>query len=911
MEEKARLEELCSQYQHEMKEKESNMKELANQLSILQQTYSTAEKELEARATAYTQLEESICMMREEEGKLRTQLQRMEEEKTEIVTTSHEDEVRVKALEKEREQMSQIARESLEGLEVLQEQFQQERSEKERLQEQLQREKSEKEALQEDIIQMKKDMDKAINDKEEMAGILMEQETKLQTIQETLQATTQERDAHAATLATLTATLKTVRQEQEDDKSRVVSLTTTLEEREAAMASLLSELQAKEAKQQALEAQSKLVEKKGKSENRQLRQTISVLEGEKQKLQEQLEKSQAAVESSERFVKQLQVEVHSLQYVIECTDEELQAMDHKQAFDWDDMDRLHKQVCELRREKEKAEVEATRLREIMEGLRGSYADGYREADALQRELNESEGLLAIARDSYAKATARISELESEVKNYTELAQRDQVKLQTMVARLQEESANLKQALETEQQQREALQVQNVELQERLRTTEGELGLLLHKEEGDLSAITSFTHSTLSPSPRPSQGGEDDHGMNTKSDRAVAASGGMEMSTSDASNNGGTNTTNQSGVPSCEVNGNVIRGLEQVISSSSPEASQKGPAPSTEEMELLRAELKESEEKFLRLQQTMKAKYGEYKAMCERVQDLERQGEELQQYSSQLESINNRLNDNLKVMNDKYKAAKEQISSLKEQIVPKEQIKAMKHVIQTKRKLEEYNKKLMERELVLKEELLQAKRARTKAEQSAQEARLSLQEQEQRAQESEQELSSMRDSLKEAMIKSEQLERDLMEAQNSTGVSTYGSSRSYLENENLKLSVKVDELKQELSEVREQLRQQAEKEERRQDDPRGTRQSSQWMGTGRGTGIGGNSTGATTGRLGSTSGMTGMTGMTTPTRGEEESGRRWSVIRPYHTQGTNGVRESPAKMKRVSDFNADVSNCNPQ
>ena len=896
-EEKRSLEERCGQYQQELQKKTDDVKDLTKQITsliphsttlqqeldrmkelqaslshdhtALQDTLTTTEQKLETQVAACAQLEENLATMQKEEGELRKQIQRLEEERSVIVSTSRMAEAKVEELEKEGEQMKQVIKESLEGLEMMQEQMQQVQrqaiqameggQEKDRRIQQLIDEREQERGRRTDEInQLQSQLETMQKEKEQLVAAVTEKETSIQTLTESLQSAIIERDARATALESATA---------------------SLQERGTIIATLSSQLQEQEAKLQALDAKSKLLENKSKGETRQLRQTIVNLGVEKEALLARLERAQNESKSSEQFVQQLHLEIASLQHVITSTEEELERMDYNQVLDWDDLDNVRKQVINLRKEKEEAEAEVQHLRMMMEGLRGSYADGYREADALQRELNNCEGLLDIARDSYAKSTARISELENDIKFCVEQAGAEQVILESRIGQLQQEVETLKNELITEKEQRETLEAKCAELQEKLHTTEGELGLMLQKDECDLSSISAIGNSTLSPSPHTSRIVDaEQHSKMEEEEKEEENGGGREgekMENAQATTQATTQNLNSSPSSSAIQKTQVIppQELEQAALAASN---------AVKEAESLRAELKESEEKFLRLQQTMKAKYGEYKAMCERVQDLERQEEEHQKYHDQLEEFNKRLNDSLTVMTDKYKAAKVEISSLKEQVIPKDQIKAMKHVIQTKRKLEENNKRLTERELVLKEELLHEKRARQEAEQSAHSARQSLQEQELRLQESEQELAASRESLKEERIRNEQLERDLQEAQNSTMTSTYGSSRSYLESENLKLTVRVDELKQEIDRLTKQLKQQEE------------------AGRNGRNGRAGQSGQRTDQHVGENDG-----------KGEGDGNRRWSVLRPYHPQGGTNVKESPAKTRKMSEFNADASTCNPQ
>ena len=98
----------------------------------------------------------------------------------------------------------------------------------------------------------------------------------------------------------------------------------------------------------------------------------------------------------------------------------------------------------------------------------------------------------------------------------------------------------------------------------------------------------------------------------------------------------------------------------------------------------------------------------------------------------------------------------------------------------KNELKAMNKDLLEKNAKATQEAVQAKQAKMKVEE---------------------ELELAQKRVKECELKIEELEGDLREAQNNTSTSSYGSSRAFLEQENLRLTVKIDELKQQVEELK--------------------------------------------------------------------------------------------------------------
>ena len=402
--------------------------------------------------------------------------------------------------------------------------------------------------------------------------------------------------------------------------------------------------------------------------------------------------------SSNLLVKQLQVEMSSLQRVIQCSDEEILAMDTNKVLDEDDLNTLTQQLCLLRREKAASQAEVQRLMDQLEGLRGSYADGYREADSLQRELKESEAFLAVATDANERSRVRIADLEAEVKRILE----EKSKLESELSLLREKMATMESEMQLARQETEKASLEDSEMSDAMETP-------------------SFSHSSPSPQ-RPKK-------------EPILSPEGKRVS-------------------------KICEDDKEVVS--------------------LKKELKEANDRCTRLQQTIQSKYTEFMEMKERVTTIESELGLLKEYSEKLEHYNERLSQSLSQAKTKYEKLRSRNKELEKTKMTQERLESIRRVITVKNELKAMNKDLLEKNAKATQEAVQAKQAKMKVEE---------------------ELELAQKRVKECELKIEELEGDLREAQNNTSTSSYGSSRAFLEQENLRLTVKIDELKQQVEELK--------------------------------------------------------------------------------------------------------------
>ena len=232
------------------------------------------------------------------------------------------------------------------------------------------------------------------------------------------------------------------------------------------------------------------------------------------------------------------------------------------------------------------------------------------------------------------------------------------------------------------------------------------------------------------------------------------------------------------------------------------------APEPESIAAVREELKETQERCTRLQQTIQSKYAEFMEMKERAANAANDLALMKPYVEKLERYNDRLSQTLNEAKKKYEKLKARNKELEKTKMTQERLESIRRVITIKDELKAMNKDLLEKNARMSQELLDAKAARMKAEE-------------------EKEASEKRE--KELQLKVEELEGDLRDAQNSTVGGAYGSSRAFLEQENLRLTVKVDELKQQLEEARTKGRRKREGESTLLTEPSSTRRSMSTIG----------------------------------------------------------------------------------
>lgn len=338
----------------------------------------------------------------------------------------------------------------------------------------------------------------------------------------------------------------------------------------------------------------------------------------------------------------------------------------------------------------------------LEGLRGSYADGYREADSLQRELKESEALLAVATDTNERNRARIAELEGEVAR----TMNEKSRLESELSLMKEKVANMESEMEL------------------VTRHEAEKGTTEFSGISDSMETPSFSHT--SPSPQPLH-----------------------------------KDSLPSPIPKAKTGSNELEEIKKELAAS-------------------KEELKEANARCTRLQQTIQSKYAEFMEMKERSTTVESELGLLKEYSEKLEHYNQRLSQSLNQAKTKYEKLRSRNKELEKTKMTQERLESIRRVITVKNELKAMNKELLEKNAKATQEAVQAKQDKMKAEED---------------------LEIAQKRVKECELKIEELEGEVREAQNNTSTSSYGSSRAFLEQENLRLTVKIDELKQQVNELK--------------------------------------------------------------------------------------------------------------